>query len=75
VTPMGNEDASWLKQVRAEEKKVPQWLVQIFEHPMFASLQHQHDGSWWIVTREEQEFNEPELNDVCRKFAEHYGLK
>ena len=72
---MSNEDASWLKQVRAEEKKVPVWLVQIFEHPMFASLQRQHDGSWWIVTGEEMDFNELELDEVCRKFAAHYGLK
>ena len=73
---MSNEDAGWLKKVRAEEEKVPTWLVQIFEHPMFASLQRQPDGSWWIVTGEERDFNEPEpeLDEVCRKFAAHYGV-
>lgn len=71
---MSNEDAGWLQKVRAEEQKVPVWLVQIFEHPMFASLQRQHDGTWWIVTGEELDFNEPELDAVCRKFAAHYGV-
>ena len=70
---MNNENAGWIKHAQAQENKVPVWLVRIFEHPMFLSLQRQLDGSWWIVTAEEKDFDARTLDEVCQRFTIHYN--
>ena len=32
---------SWLKQVQEAEDRVPEWLVRVFDHPMFLGLDRQ----------------------------------
>jgi len=67
-------EASWLKQVQAHERMVPGWMRKIFDHPMFLSLQRQDDGSWFLFTTAELEFESEELDDVCHQFAKHFGI-
>ena len=65
-------DPSWLKQVHAEEEKIPGWLSQIFEHVQFSAL-HREGESWLIFTMEDHHIDAPTLREVCQKFTTHYS--
>jgi len=62
----------WLKQVHAEEKKVPLWLSQVIDHPQFAAL-HKEATGFRLFTMEDQHMEAPDLPELCQKFTDHYS--